>query len=162
MPFSQETLSVLALAGVGLALAAGLATAVLAARLARLSRSQASLGRGGAGRDAAGGARGGEVPGPFGEGAGSEREELDEMRRRTESALQHVGLVRYDAFEDMGGRLSFSAALLDASGRGVVLTTINGRTESRVYAKPVEGGASRYNLSEEEQEAIRRALARRG
>ena len=70
----------------------------------------------------------------------------------------HVGLVRYDAFEDVGGRLSFSCALLDDQGSGVILTSINGRQETRVYAKPVTGGVSSHNLSLEEEEAIRRAL----
>jgi len=76
-------------------------------------------------------------------------------------AVQHVGLVRFDAFEDMGGHLSFAAALLDAEGDGFILTSINGRQETRIYAKPIERGASRYHLSNEEQEAIRRAIASR-
>jgi hypothetical protein len=76
-------------------------------------------------------------------------------------AVQHVGLVRFDAFEDMGGHLSFAAALLDADGGGFVLTSINGRQETRIYAKPIDRGASQYHLSDEEQEAIRRAIASR-
>lgn len=75
-----------------------------------------------------------------------------------EGSVRRVGLLRYDAFEDVGGRLSFSCALLDEHGNGVVLTSINGRQETRVYAKPVAGGASSHNLSLEEEEAIRRAL----
>jgi hypothetical protein len=74
------------------------------------------------------------------------------------STVRHVGLLRYDAFEDVGGRLSFSCALLDDHATGVVLTSINGRQETRVYAKPVTAGTSSYNLSTEEQEAIRQAL----
>jgi hypothetical protein len=74
-------------------------------------------------------------------------------------ALQRVGLVRYDAFEDMGGRLSFSAALLNAAGDGMVITSINGRADTRCYAKPVAGATSVHNLSEEESEAIRLAMA---
>jgi hypothetical protein len=69
-------------------------------------------------------------------------------------ALQRFALVRYDAFEDMGGRLSFSAALLDAQGDGFIITSINGRTETRTYAKPVRNLSSEHNLSEEEREAI--------
>ena len=76
-----------------------------------------------------------------------------------EGAVRHVGLVRYDAFEDVGGRLSFSCALLDAHGNGVVMTSINGRQDTRVYAKPIAEGRSQYNLSIEEEEAIRQALA---
>jgi hypothetical protein len=67
--------------------------------------------------------------------------------------------VRYDAFEDVGGRLSFSCALLDDHGSGVVVTSINGRQDTRVYAKPIAEGRSAYNLSVEEDEAIRQALA---
>jgi hypothetical protein len=74
-------------------------------------------------------------------------------------ALQKFGLVRYDAFEEMGGRLSFSAALLDDHGDGVVLTSINGRTETRTYAKPVKSLASEFNLSDEERAAIATAAA---
>ena len=75
-----------------------------------------------------------------------------------EGSVRNVALLRYDAFEDVGGRLSFSCALLDDRGNGVVLTSINGRQETRVYAKPVTGGVSSHNLSLEEEEAIRRAL----
>jgi hypothetical protein len=75
-----------------------------------------------------------------------------------EGSVRRVGVLRYDAFEDVGGRLSFSCALLDDHGTGVVLTSINGRQETRVYAKPVTGGESTYNLSREEEEAIRQAL----
>lgn len=76
-----------------------------------------------------------------------------------DGSVQNVGLLRYDAFEDVGGRLSFSCAMLDDRGSGVVLTSINGRQETRVYAKPIAEGRSSYNLSSEEEEAIRQALA---
>jgi hypothetical protein len=76
-----------------------------------------------------------------------------------EGSVQNVALLRYDAFEDVGGRLSFSCAMLDDRGSGVVLTSINGRQETRVYAKPIAEGRSSYNLSSEEEEAIRQALA---
>jgi hypothetical protein len=74
-------------------------------------------------------------------------------------SVRNVALLRYDAFEDVGGRLSFSCAMLDDQGTGVVLTSINGRQETRVYAKPIHEGKSTYNLSAEEAEAIRKALA---
>jgi hypothetical protein len=80
---------------------------------------------------------------------------LDE---RLTAAVQRVALIRYDAFEDVGGRLSFTCALLDERGNGVVVTSINGRQDTRVYAKPVTRGTSDHNLSEEEVEAIREAL----
>jgi hypothetical protein len=80
------------------------------------------------------------------------------QQMQIEGSVRRVGLLRYDAFEDVGGRLSFSCALLDEHGTGVVLTSINGRQETRVYAKPVTAGASSYNLSSEEEEAIRQAM----
>jgi Protein of unknown function (DUF4446) len=75
-----------------------------------------------------------------------------------EGSVRRVGILRYDAFEDVGGRLSFSCALLDEHGTGVVITSINGRQETRVYAKPVTRSTSTYNLSLEEEEAIRQAM----
>lgn len=77
-------------------------------------------------------------------------------------ALQRFGVVRYDAFEDMGGQLSFSAALLDDYGDGIVITSINGRTETRTYAKSVRGMKSQHNLSEEERAAIEAAVSGNG
>jgi hypothetical protein len=89
------------------------------------------------------------------------RQLAEGQRRQSEAMLrtvQRIGLVRYDAFDDMGGHLSFSAALLDGQGNGLVMTSINGRQDTRCYAKPVEGWTSSHNLSEEEELAIQRAL----
>ena len=86
--------------------------------------------------------------------AGDDRRLAQTLR----GTIQRVGLVRYDAFEDMGGHLSFSGALLDANGDGLVITSINGRADTRCYAKPVSAGTSRFNLSDEEAEAIRIAM----
>ena len=72
-------------------------------------------------------------------------------------ALRHVGVVRYDAFGDMGGRLSFSAALFDDEGNGLVISSINGRSETRTYAKPLVDLRSDHSLSPEEEDAIRLA-----
>lgn len=81
------------------------------------------------------------------------------IREALTRTVQRVGLVRYDAFDDMGGRLSFSLAVLDDHGDGVVITSINGRQDTRVYSKPVGGGTSSHNLSEEEAEAIGQAMS---
>jgi hypothetical protein len=78
----------------------------------------------------------------------------EEQRALGRYALQRFALIRYDAFEDMGGRLSFSAAILDDHGDGVVITSINGRTETRTYAKPVSNLTSEHNLSDEERRAV--------
>jgi hypothetical protein len=74
-------------------------------------------------------------------------------------AIQRYAVYRYDAFEDMGGKMSFSAAFLNDKGDGVVISCINGRQEARTYAKPIQAAQSDYNLSPEEQEAIRQALS---
>ena len=85
---------------------------------------------------------------------------LAQVRTDLADALRHVAVVRYDAFPDMGGRLSFSAAFLDDSGDGLVLTSINGRSETRTYAKGVKAGASEHQLSPEETQAIGYATRR--
>jgi len=79
---------------------------------------------------------------------------LDDARAALADAIRHVAVVRYDAFGDMGGRLSFSAALLDDSGDGLVLSSIAGRTETRTYAKGVKRGSSEAQLSPEEEQVV--------
>lgn len=86
------------------------------------------------------------------------QQQVAAMRGDIGDALRHVAVVRYDAFPDMGGRMSFSAALLDDSGDGLVLTAINGRSETRAYAKGVKGGDSDHHLSPEEQQAVSFAM----
>jgi hypothetical protein len=90
--------------------------------------------------------------------AGGERK----LAELLEDTIRHVGVVRFDAFEDMGGRLSFSAAFMNGHGDGIVITSINGRQDTRCYAKQVRGGSSVHNLSDEEEQAIREALAVQG
>jgi hypothetical protein len=82
------------------------------------------------------------------------RQEVAALRAEAEGSLRHVGLVRYDAFGDVGGRQSWSLALLDDDGNGVVLTAIHGRSEARSYAKSVAGWSSEQPLSPEEQDAV--------
>ena len=86
------------------------------------------------------------------------RTQLENARRDISDALRHVAVVRYDAFGDMGGRLSFTAALLDDAGDGLVITSIHARSEARTYAKGVKSGSSDTSLSPEEQQAIQLAL----
>lgn len=85
------------------------------------------------------------------------REELSGTRAELAGTLRHVAVVRYDAFGDLGGRLSFSAALLDDAGDGLVLTSIHSRSDTRTYAKGVQGGGSEHALSPEERQAIAHA-----
>lgn len=75
-----------------------------------------------------------------------------------EKHMQNWHLIRFQAFQNTGGDQSFAFALLDALGDGVVISSIFGREEARVYCKPVQGGSSNYPLSEEEKEAISKAL----
>lgn len=73
--------------------------------------------------------------------------------------IQKVGIVRYNAFKDTGSDLSFALALLDENNDGVVLNGIYSREMSNIYAKPVVNGKSSYTVSEEEQQAIDKAIA---
>jgi hypothetical protein len=76
--------------------------------------------------------------------------------------IDRVALIRYKGFPDVGGDLSFSLALLNQKGSGLVLTGIHGRSETRIYAKGVESLKSVHPLSEEEQQAILTAMNRGG
>ena len=85
-----------------------------------------------------------------------------QLLRRTESAIQHVGLVRFNPFEDTGGDQSFAIALLDERRDGIVISSLHGRANTRVFAKPVQGGSSPNALSAEEEQAIRIAVSGTG
>ena len=84
--------------------------------------------------------------------------QINGLDKDLESCVQKVGIVRYSAFQDTGSDLSFTLALLDEHDNGVVFNGIYSREMSNIYAKPVENGNSKYTLSEEEQEAIKRAI----
>ena len=77
-------------------------------------------------------------------------------------SIQKVGVVRFNPFADTGGDQSFAVALLDAEGNGVVLSSLHGRADTRIFAKPVRAGRSKHALSDEEQDAIRKALSPAG
>jgi hypothetical protein len=85
------------------------------------------------------------------------RQEVAALRVEAAGALRHLAVVRYDAFGDMGGHLSWSLALLDDAGDGVVLTSIHGRSDARTYAKSVASWTCEQQLSPEEDEAIAHA-----
>jgi hypothetical protein len=87
------------------------------------------------------------------------RGEVQALRAESNDALRHLEVVRYDAFGDMGGRLSWSLALLDDGGNGVVLTSIHGRSEARTYAKNLTAWACDQAMSPEEEEVVGRAKA---
>lgn len=81
------------------------------------------------------------------------------LRRMAQDAVSHLGLVRYDAFDDLSGAMSFSLALLDERGDGAVVTAIAGRSEGRMYAKAIVGGRCELALSDEERTAVERAVS---
>lgn len=84
--------------------------------------------------------------------------DLAGLRQRVSLMVQAPAVTRYDAFSERGGQLSFSAALVNEAGDGIVLTGINSRMETRTYAKQLQGGESVHNLSEEERTTIARAM----
>ena len=85
---------------------------------------------------------------------GGIRAELGVLRSDVAQSLRNVAVVRYDAFGDMGGRLSFSCAVVDDAGDGLVISSIHARGESRTYAKGIVGGTSEITLTPEEQQAL--------
>lgn len=95
----------------------------------------------------------------------TEREkEIDEFLKHIEKRLsrsaQHLGIVRFNPYSGTGGDQSFSIAVLDEQKNGFVMSGLYSRDNSRIYAKPVEKGASAHPLSGEEKEAIQKAINR--
>lgn len=80
------------------------------------------------------------------------------LENRMKKCVQKIAMIRYKAFEDVGSDLSFSIAILDENNDGIILTGIYGRNESTTYAKPIDKGISRYDLSEEEITALNEAI----
>lgn len=89
--------------------------------------------------------------------AGSEHN-IDTLHDIQLGAIQRIGMIRYDAFNDMGGELSFALALLNEHGDGIVISTITGRQDNRTYAKQVRGGRPVIQPSAEETTAINQAM----
>lgn len=85
-------------------------------------------------------------------------ERMDHAEARLDGAVAYRALVRYDAYGEMSGRQSTSIALLDATGSGIVLSSIHHREQARMYAKQVRDGKPELELSPEEHEAMRLAL----
>lgn len=81
-----------------------------------------------------------------------------EISNQMSGCIQKIGIVRYNAFKDTGSDLSFALALLDENNTGVVMNGIYSREMSNIYAKPIKEGKSSYTLSDEEKEAIQKAI----
>jgi len=82
----------------------------------------------------------------------------ESLDKTVDTCIQKIGIVRYNAFKDVGSNLSFTLALLNNNNNGVVLNGIYSRDNSNIYAKPIKDGKSEYVLSDEEKEAIEKAI----
>lgn len=80
------------------------------------------------------------------------------LSEELKGCVSKVSIIRYKAFEDVGSDLSFSIAILDSHNDGIILTGIYSRHDSTTYAKPIDRGISRYNLSEEEAQVLNQAI----
>ena len=85
--------------------------------------------------------------------------EIARLNAIAKKSFQKSGVVRFNPFKEMGGNQSFCIALLDAENNGFVLTGLYERENCRVYTKPIEQGVSKYQLSQEEVEAIGKATS---
>ncbi len=158
---NRETIALVAASG-GLAVIALIVSASMQSRLKAMRRALSILQGSGRGKNLV------DTVAEFGKdlrlfenGVNKLIERQDELTAALSTTVRNVAVVRYDAFEDMGGRLSFSAALVDDHGNGLVLSAISGRMEARAYAKIVEEGESEMGLSPEERRAIEEALSGR-
>jgi hypothetical protein len=85
-------------------------------------------------------------------------QDLEKFKKESRFFVQKIGVVRYNPFSEVGGNQSFSIALLDGKNNGFVITSLYTREGNRVYAKPIQNGKSQYFLSQEEKEAIEKAI----
>jgi hypothetical protein len=158
------TTGIAALAAGGVAVVALVAALVLALRVRRLRREQSAV-LGDGGRDLV--AHAAALQHDFAalrdwvEDMGEQLERrMGAAEDRLDGAIAYRALVRYDAYNEMSGRQSLSIALLDETQSGIVLSSIHHRDQARLYAKEVHNGQSELELSPEEAEALRLALAR--
>ena len=86
------------------------------------------------------------------------RQEVKECTRKYQHNFQKVGIVKYDAFNEMGGKLSFAIAMLDGKNNGFIMNAMHSREGCYTYMKEIVGGESYVELSEEESEALDRAI----
>ena len=158
------TTGIVALAAVALALAALVAGTVALVRLRHLRAAQRVILGGHGERDLV--THGAELT----EGFEALRDWIEEVgarldgrlaaaEERLDGAIAYRGLLRYDAYNEMSGRQSTSIALLDTTRSGIVLSSIHHRDQARLYAKQVRDGQAELELSPEEEEAMRLALA---
>lgn len=159
-----DTAGIVALVGAGVGAAALILSIVLAVKLRRMRAAQSVLIGAGETDDLV--AHAARLQSEFGslragveEAADRLHARMAEAERRLDGSIAYRALVRYDAYNEMSGRQSLSIALLDASKSGVVLSSIHHRDQSRLYAKQVRHGTGELELSPEEAEAVRLAVA---
>ena len=90
--------------------------------------------------------------------ADRQKKEIRDLYKRLETTFQKIGLVKYDAFQQMGGKLSFSLALLDENNNGVILNSVHSTEGCYSYTKEINAGVSSLTLGKEEEEALRIAM----
>lgn len=83
---------------------------------------------------------------------------IDDIRRRMKFCFQKFGLVKYDALQELGGKLSFTLAMLDEKNNGYILNVVHSREGGYTYVKEIIDGRSIISLAEEEEEALAKAL----
>ena len=86
------------------------------------------------------------------------RTEIRELNRKLETNYQKVGIVKYDAFNEMGGKLSFALAMLDGNDSGWIINAMHSREGCYTYVKEIVKGESYVELAEEEAEALDKAI----
>lgn len=86
------------------------------------------------------------------------RDDIKELFKRHESAFQKLGLVKYDAFKEMGGKLSFALVLLDENNNGFLINSVHSSDGCYSYTKRIKNGDSEIALSNEEKVAVERAV----
>lgn len=82
------------------------------------------------------------------------RKDIMALYRKFEGAFQKVGIVKYDAFNQMGGQLSFSLALLDENDNGFILNSVHSTEGCYSYTKEIKGGLCEISLGDEEKKAL--------
>jgi hypothetical protein len=134
----------------------------LLARMARMNRRYSSLMRSLAGGDVESALR------EYSATVDEFRERVDylengvrELEERQKRCIQRVGMIRFDAFDDVGGEQSFSLALLDAERNGLTISSLYGRSHARIYAKSIEAGKPSHTLTQEESKALGSANGKR-
>lgn len=90
--------------------------------------------------------------------ADKNKKDIRNLYKKQESAFQKVGIIKYDAFHQMGGKLSFSLALLNENDNGFILNSVHSTEGCYTYTKEIKNGQSEISLGEEEKQALDMAM----